>query len=168
MKSRLLKALIGVLAIIGALATGFAVMSAVNSDSDDVMRMTINQAKPALFTYDNLPGEIPGKKTYFAAGLTKPSGEAFGLLTGSISTVAPVPGNPEEARLRNLIFRLPAGQIVAAGNSVYPLGEVEINPNKEVVIAVIGGTGGYIGARGEVITSRDTDGTYTHRFTLLK
>ena len=142
--------------------------TAANAEKAAVTQMTLIQGKPTLFTYDNLPGEIPGKKTYFAAGLTKPTGAAFGLLTGDIFTVAPVSGNPEEARLRTLIFRLPGGQIVATGNSVYPRGAVEIDPNKPIVIAVIGGTGTYLGARGEVVTTRKADGTYSHKFTLLK
>jgi hypothetical protein len=43
---------------------------------------------------------------------------------------------------------------------------VEIDPNASITIAVIGGTGEYIGARGEVISSRNSDGTYTHNFIL--
>jgi hypothetical protein len=163
-----MKATIAGLAILGAFVATVPVATGASAQSSAVTRFTLNQAKPTLFTYDNLPGEIPGKKTYFAARLTKPSGEAYGLLTGSISTVAPVTGNPGEARLRTLIFTLPGGQIVAEGNSLYPQGLVEINPNTSIVIAVIGGTGSYLGARGQVATSRNVDGTYTHRFTLLK
>jgi hypothetical protein len=52
------------------------------------------------------------------------------------------------------------------GNSVYPNGAEEIEPNASITIAVTGGTGEYIGARGEVISTRNEDGTYTHKFTL--
>lgn len=163
-----LKTSIAGLAILGALVTSVPVATAANTDAAAATRMTVIQEKPTLFTYDNLPGEVPGKKTYFAARLTKPSGAAFGLLTGNISSVAPVVGNPEEARLRTLIFTLPGGQIIAQGNSVYPRGAVQIDPNTSIVIAVTGGTGTYIGARGQVVSSRNADGTYTHKFTLLK
>ncbi|MBJ7381315.1 MAG: hypothetical protein JHC66_01895 [Acidimicrobiia bacterium] len=168
MKSRLLKALIGVLAIIGALATSFAVVSAVNSDSDDVTRITIISGVPVNFTYDNPPGGVPGQTTYFVGKVTKPSGEAFGLVTGSLRAVAPVSGKLGEVRLRNLVFKLPEGQIVAMGNSIYSPTQVQLIKNTKVVIAVIGGTGKYIGARGELETNRNDDGTYTYRFTLLK
>jgi hypothetical protein len=168
MKKKLRKACIGGLALFGVLVAGVAFVAPVNAESSSVTRMTLVQAKPTLFTYENLPGEAPGKKTYFAAQLSKPSGQAFGLLTGNITSVHPVEGNPEEARLRTLIFRLPGGQIVAMGNSVYPKGVVEINPNTAINIAVIGGTGKYLGARGEVTSNRNADGTYTHKFTLLK
>jgi hypothetical protein len=67
-----------------------------------------------------------------------------------------------------LVFKLPEGQIVAMGNSIYSPTQVEIIKNTKVVIAVIGGTGKYIGARGELETNRNDDGTYTSRFTLLK
>jgi hypothetical protein len=164
-KSTILK-VIGVLALIGVLMITVIVTIAVKADNSTVTLLTLEQAKPTLFTYNNAPGEVPGRKTYFAAELTKPSGGAFGLLTGNISSIAPVAGNPEEARLRTLIFRLPEGQIVAMGNSVYPSGAVEIDPNASITIAVIGGTGEYLGARGEVVSSRNADGTYTHEFIL--
>ena len=163
-----IKSSIAGIAILGALVATVPMATAANAANPDVTRMTLIQEKPTIFTYNNLPGEIPGKKTYFAARLTKPTGAAFGLLTGNISSVAPVAGNPEEARLRTLIFTLPGGQMIAQGNSIYPLGAVEINPNTPIVIAVTGGTGTYLGARGQVVTSRNTDGTYTHKFTLLK
>jgi hypothetical protein len=33
--------------------------------------------------------------------------------------------------------------------------------------AVVGGTGDFIGARGQVATTRNDDGSYRHEFTLL-
>lgn len=168
MKSRLLKALIGVLAIIGALATIFAVVSAVNSGSNDVTRITLISGVPVNFTYDNPPGGVPGQTTHFVGKVAKPSGETFGLVTGSFRSVAPVSGNLGEVRLRHLVFDLPDGQIIASGNSVYSPSQVEITKNTKIVIAVIGGTGKYIGARGELTTNRNDDGTYTSRFALLK
>jgi hypothetical protein len=89
-------------------------------------------------------------------------------MTGNASSIAPVPGNPEEAHFRTLIFRLPAGQIVAMGNSVYPGGAAEIDPNAAITLAIVGGTGKYLGARGEVTSTRNADGTYTYKFKLLK
>jgi len=166
--SRVKTAIAG-LAILGALVATVPVATAANADNSAVTRMTLIQEKPTLFTYENLPGEVPGRKTYYAAHLTKPSGEDFGVLTGNISTILPLQGNsPEEARLRLLVFTLPGGQIIAQGNSLYPRGSVEINPNTSIVTAITGGTGKYIGARGQVIHTRNADGTYTHRFTLLK
>ena len=165
-----IKASIAGIAILGALVATLPMATAANAAKPDVTRMTLIQEKPTLFSYENLPGEVPGTKTYYAARLTKPTGAAFGLLTGNISAIHPLQqeNNPEEARLRTLIFTLPGGQMIAQGNSIYPRGAVEINPNTPVVIAVTGGTGKYIGARGQVVTTRNADGTYIHKFTLLK
>jgi hypothetical protein len=166
-KSTILK-VIGVLALIGVLIITVIVTLAVNANDNAVTRLSVVSAKPTLFTYNNAPGEVPGRNTYYAAELTKSSGEAFGLLTGHDSSIVPFQVNQEEARLRTLIFRLPEGQIVAMGNSVYPNGAVEIEPNASITIAVTGGTGEYIGARGEVISTKNEDGTYTHEFILRR
>lgn len=166
-KSTILK-VISVLALIGVLVITVIVTLVVKADDSAVTVLTLKQSKPTLFTYNNSPGEVPGRSTYFAAELTKPSGEAFGLLTGNESSIVLFQGNQEEARLRTLTFRLPEGQIVAMGNSVYPNGAVEIEPNTAITIAVTGGTGEYIGARGEVISTRNGDGTYTHELIFQK
>jgi hypothetical protein len=164
-----IKTSIAGLAILGALVATVPVATVANAEGAAVTRMTLIQEKPTLFTYENLPGEVPGRKTYYAARMTKPSGEDFGLLTGNVSTIQPLQGNnPEEARLRLLVYTLPGGQIIAQGNSLYPRGAVEINPNTSIVTAITGGTGKYIGARGQVVHTRNADGTYIHKFTLLK
>lgn len=164
-----IKVTIAGLAILGSLMATVPMATTASAHSSAVTRMTLIQEKPSLFTYENLPGEVPGRKTYYAARLRKPSGEDFGLLTGNVSTIQPLQGdNPEEARLRLLVYTLPGGQIVAQGNSLYPRGSVEINPNTSIVTAITGGTGKYIGARGQVIHTRNEDGTYTHKFTLLR
>jgi len=168
MKKKLRKACIGGLALFGVVVASVAFVSPVNAESSSITRMTLVQAKPTLFSYQNLPGQIPGRSTYIVAPLSKPTGEAFGIVTGNASSIAPVTGNPEEAHFRTLIFRLPAGQIVAMGNSVYPGGAAEINPNAAITLAVVGGTGKYLGARGEVTSTRNADGTYTYKFKLLK
>jgi len=94
---------------------------------------------------------------------------ATGAAAGSISTIEPLQGtNPGEAQLQLLHFTLPGGLIVAQSYNVYPRGAVEIDPNKSLVSAITGGTGKYIGARGQIIHTRNADGTYTHRFALLK
>ena len=51
--------------------------------------------------------------------------------------------------------------------SYYDPGQREMKTSRPVVRAVVGGTGDYIGARGEVRTEHLPDGTYEHVFTLL-
>jgi hypothetical protein len=60
MKKALRKACLGGLAIIGVLVASVAFVSPVNAESSSVTRMTLMQAKPTLFSYQNLPGQIPG------------------------------------------------------------------------------------------------------------
>lgn len=53
-------------------------------------------------------------------------------------------------------------------DSLYPAPDPEPRPNAPVVIAVIGGTGAYIGASGEVTTTRQADGSYRQVITLVE
>jgi hypothetical protein len=57
--------------------------------------------------------------------------------------------------------------IVVSGASVYPEQSVEMAINNPQVRAVIGGTGDFIGARGQVTTVRNEDGSYEHSFEIL-
>ena len=52
--------------------------------------------------------------------------------------------------------------LVVAGRSVYKSKNQEIEPGVAQVRAVIGGTGLYIGAAGQVTTTRNADGSYDH------
>lgn len=77
-------------------------------------------------------------------------------------------GAAEEIRHREIAFTLRGGQLIAQGVSAYPDSLTEVAANRPVVIAIVGGNGDYIGARGEVTTSRKANGTYRHVITLLR
>ncbi len=73
-------------------------------------------------------------------------------------------------RYRELVFALAGGQIVALGTSIYAARTTtnfEDN-NAPVRIAVVGGTGKYRSAHGEVITTKRADGSYRHVIILDK
>ena len=57
--------------------------------------------------------------------------------------------------------------IVIAGKSVYPYGADEMTIDLPQVRAVVGGTGHYIGARGQMLTTRRGQGHYEHNITLI-
>ena len=59
-------------------------------------------------------------------------------------------------------------QIIAFGAADYTASAPEFDAGQSVVRPVLGGTGKYMGARGQVTSTRNTDGTYTQVFTLLK
>ena len=59
-------------------------------------------------------------------------------------------------------------QIIAFGASDYSPSAPEFDADQPVVRPVLGGTGKYIGARGQVTSTRNADSSYTQVFTLLK
>lgn len=130
-------------------------------------RIVLDQGIPDLKVIESSQGA--SNIVLFIADLTTKSGAAAGKLTGSITTIAGSRnGVAGSARHRELIFDLPKGQLVALGNSLYPEGATEMDQNKPVTIAIVGGTGRYLGARGEVKTNRNADGTYRHVLTLVR
>lgn len=132
-----------------------------------VQRIVLDQGVPGLKVVESADGA--SNIVLFVADLTTNSGTSAGKLTGSITTIAGSGnGVAGSARQRELVFDLPKGQLVAIGNSLYPEGATEMDQNKPVTIAIVGGTGRYMGARGEVRTNRNADGTYRHVLTLLR
>jgi hypothetical protein len=101
----------------------------------------------------------------FQAVLRNKSGKRVGLLSGQQEDIdVDIDANRKETRLRTLIFRLRGGQIVAQGKVPYPVAGGKFRPGKAFTIAITGGTGKYIGARGEVVSILKTDGTYRQKF----
>jgi hypothetical protein len=158
-----------------AVPTGFAPVASArvnaveaNAKRPVIKTITLIQAKPVLKTVTE-PGEPPGTLVVFGAELRNTKGVKQGYLAGTLLTVDILGGAvADELRERSLNFELPAGTILARGISYYPLGDRELRPGKPVVIAVIGGTGAYIGASGEVTTTRLADGTYRQVITLVE
>ena len=136
----------------------------------EVTTMVLTQAPPVLVHDEGSDAQsVRGDITYFESKLTK-AGKPFGTLSGIIETHDVVSDETNlETRLRKLVFELPEGQIVATGASTYLTGPdfVPLNPGKEVVIPIIGGTGAYIGASGELTTTRNSDGTYLQVIKLI-
>jgi len=116
------------------------------------------------------PASARGDFTFFNAPLSRKN-KTFGFLSGTIETYdLALEGDSREVRLRTLIFELPKGQLIAQGVSSYATGPdfVPLDINAQVVIAITGGTDSYMGATGEVRTTRRADGTYRQVITLLQ
>ena len=155
------------LALAGALAVvpyGFA------SAQDDQASFAISQDVPALAVVARAEtGASPGDMLAFEASITHEDGRE-GVLRGLLVTVdiPDATGDLLEDRVGQLVFDLGEGNsLVVAGASVYESQADEMTPGAPQVRAVVGGTGQYIGARGEVETIRNADGSYEHVFTLL-
>jgi len=65
----------------------------------------------------------------------------------------------------SIIFLL---RYIAFGAADYSPSVPEFDADKPVVRPVLGGTGKYMGARGQVTSTRSSDGSYAQVFTLLK
>ena len=111
----------------------------------------------------------PADVLTFDAAITGPDGLA-GTLIGYLLTVdlADVAtGDFLEERIGTLVFDFGVDTLVVSGGTSYPLNDKQMRIDEPQIRAVIGGTGSFIGSRGEVVTTRNGDGSYTHTFTLL-
>jgi len=79
--------------------------------------------------------------------------------------------NPSLERRATLMFFTFADrkdQIIAFGVADYSPSAAEFDAGPPVVRAILGGTGKYMGARGELSSTRNADGSYTQAFTLVR
>ena len=128
----------------------------------------IVQRPPHIATVDQgSPGVSVADLTVFDAALTKdgaPFGTLYGEHTVEAETGSVAAHNAVETRMTDLIFDLPDGQIVVHGASAYPRGDWHLNAGTPVVRAIVGGTKAYVGAHGELTTTRNANDTYTQAF----
>lgn len=137
--------------------------------TENYSTIIINQEAPKLTTTSFAVGTNTEFIVTFSAPLAIAKTKKVGEIVGSL-TVLDIGGEQgsSQTRFRDISFILPGGQILAAGASEYVTSEIELRLSKPVTIAIIGGTGKYLGARGEVTTRRNADGTYQHKVKLLK
>jgi len=134
-------------------------------------KLTIHQDEPTLVHVDlGQKGQSHGDLLVFDAPVQSTDGDK-GKLSGFLLTVDIPERNQEvfQDRIVSMVFDLgDANTLVISGKSVYPHpGELEMVKNNPQIRAIIGGTGKYIGARGQISTTRDDDGGYTHHIELV-
>ena len=133
--------------------------------------LKVHQELPDLTHIDlDKEGASHGDLLAFDATVSSDNGMK-GKLSGFIMTVD-IPQKDHEVfqdRIVQLVFDFgEANTIVVGGRSVYPhLDKSEMKKNEPQYRAVIGGTGTFMGARGQVITTRNDDGTYEHLIELM-
>ena len=164
---------LGALAVVGTI--GFALGSALALPSVQAEQHTrtvvLTQQPPTLHPIDlHIEGASVADMVLYEATIAGEQGES-GMLTGFLIT-ADVPdvetGDPHQDRLGQLSFDLGNGtSLVVAGEAIYRGEDVEMTANAEQLRAVVGGTGDFMGVRGQVATTRNDDGSYRHEFTLL-
>ena len=131
---------------------------------------TIQQDKPKLTDLDHgEKGGSHGDALFFEALFTVDDGTK-GTIRGVVTTID-IPSGPDDVhhdRIENLVLDF-GGQdsIVILGLSKYPSTPGEIIDGIPVVRAISGGTGRYLGSRGQISTIRKNDGSYEHVVILL-
>jgi hypothetical protein len=145
-----------------------------HSTNPSTETLTIYQDPPTMSPLDlGPPGNSPGDAYYFSARLySSPGGRLIGEVFGSKTLIKlAAPANPNAEKRATILFFTFAGgqdQIIVVGAADYPSTTAEFNSDQPVVRAILGGTGRYMGARGQLTSTRKKDGSYTQEFTLLK
>jgi hypothetical protein len=136
--------------------------------------LTVYQDAPKMTLLDlGQPGNSPGDVYHFSAPLrSTPGGQVTGEVFGSKTLIKLASdANPDlENRATFLFFTFEGhqDQIVVFGVTDYSPTAGEFAAGHSVVRPILGGTGKYMAARGQLTSTRNSDGVYTQVFTLLK
>jgi hypothetical protein len=145
-----------------------------HSTNPSTETFTVYEDAPKMTLLDlGAPGNSLGDVYHFVAPLhSSPGGPVTGELVGSKTLVkVPTETNPNlesRATLMFFTFEDRKDQIIAFGVADYSPNVPEFEAGQPVVRAILGGTGKYMGARGQLTSTRNADGSYTQVFTLLK
>ena len=129
--------------------------------------LVLNQGVPKMDVLTTMVGQDIESVVIFSAPLTTKAGKSAGKIAGFLTDLE-IGATGAETRFRNISFMLKGGQIIANGTGEYESTDREMPVERPSTIAIIGGTGKYIGAMGEVITRKNADGTFRHVLRLLK
>ncbi len=147
----------------------FFLLSCQNQSSSAWQTMTFIQDKPFL-THVNLGDTAHGHGDgmAFEAVLKDTAGTAVGEVLGWMVTVDIMDGdsaNPVHftERIGTTVYKFDdENKIIVSGGTSNHKGEQVMKLGMDQKRAVVGGTGKYKGIKGEVTTTRNEDGTYTH------
>jgi len=146
-----------------------SVVTTVNA-APKIEKLVIYQDAPVFLQNDKIAqiGEL-GSVLYFEGKLRDLSGKEIGRVSGHITVTDVSPYSAKnKSRYRELVFQLPGGQIIALGAANYDKKMITRfeDGNAPVTIAIVGGTGKYRSAKGEVVTTKPGFGIYRHAITL--
>src|SRR5436190_11514659 len=145
-----------------------------HSSNQSSENFTVYEDTPKMSLLDlGAPGNSLGDVYHFSAPLhSERGGPVTGEVIGSKTLVkVATDANPNLERRATLLFFTFADrkdQIIAFGVADYTPSAPEFDARQPAVRAILGRTGKYMGARGQVTTTRSADGSYTQVFTLLK
>ena len=145
-----------------------------HSSNQSSENFTVYEDTPKMSLLDlGAPGNSLGDVYHFSAPLhSERGGPVTGEVIGSKTLVkVATDADPNLERRATLLFFTFADrkdQIIAFGVADYTPSAPEFDAGQPAVRAILGGTGKYMGVRGQVISTRNADGSYTQVFTLLK
>jgi hypothetical protein len=127
-------------------------------------------AVPApAFTDGGEPGPSAGDTRIFHFDAETAGGEPVVTNWVMITTAVDSPANDVESRTTTGVFAVGDGtddQLILEGVAFYPGEEATLDVSATVLRAVVGGTGRFSGARGDVASTRFDDGSWEHVFRL--
>src|SRR4051794_30451801 len=159
---RLLASLVAVLAAACILAPA----SASAAPRSSVLRLT--STAPKFTTVDLGPsGKSPGDIYVFTAGVKTRSGRRIGVLRGMQMSIK-LERSAETVQAQLTFLFANGSQIVVGGIGQFPLGGTGLLTNRSYRRPILGGSGRYIGARGELVSTRRADGHYDQTFRFVR
>ena len=157
--------------VISLLTAAFFFACKPSSKEKDVI---IYKVKTLKWTYTNADidsnGVDIGDETSFIGNLVDENGQK-GTVLGYNKIIEMPDSNNQlqgQARITRLVFRFGNDEIIVFGAVNYPNGGSEMKAGILQRDAIIGGTGKYIGARGEIVVKRLESGEYENEFRFLK
>ena len=139
--------------------------------SDETITLTQRVDDPVELVFLDLnPTGDSGDLTTFEAGLYQddaPYGSVMGTIT-KVGALGEGAKPDREERLLTAVYDLPDGQISVLGTSYYFESDTLLPEGEPMTRAIVGGTEAYVGVDGEVTTTRNPDGSYTHVLRLRK
>jgi hypothetical protein len=165
------RAIVVLFALVGSVVLASCAMSTPTALNET---LTFYQDAPTMNPLDVGPtGNSPGDVYYFHAPLhSTQGGPVTGEVFGSKTLVKPAtdadPDTEQRATILIFTFENRQDQIIVAGVPDYPSNAAEFAPNEPILRAILGGTGRYMGARGQLTSTRNADGSYVQVFTLLR
>ena len=161
-------------ALAALLASTLMAACGLRSTNSSIETLTIYQDAPKMKLLDlGEPGNSSGDVYHFFAPLhSSPSGPVIGEVFGSKTLVKlATDANPnfeQRTTFLSFTFNDRQDQIIALGVADYSPTSGEFDQSQPRARAILGGTGRYMGARGQLTSTRNADGSYTQVFTLLK
>jgi hypothetical protein len=140
-------------------ACGILIVAATAADAARAASLTLESGVPTFSVVDlGASGHSAGDLNVFQSSVS-PAGRLLGIQTTLALT------SDTQIVQGVLTFDLPEGQIAVSGVSRLDPQTTGLLTGQAFTRAVVGGTGAYAGARGEVVSTRRPDGSYDQRFT---